>query len=186
MSINQNRFIWKIIKNTDKTNLSKNIFIKDGYAFKGWLASRKYKSNVEYLYVNPNGGGGWFEKGAQPSGWSKLYLLSDEEPIYLISAYDGLTFTFHAQWKKAPYSTGTVLNIEGSDYIVMGQTEDGNYRLISGTSIGNIQYQPNQDVNGNYYDVGKYNENDLPETRYDEQNSNVYEDSYIDKYLEST
>ena len=94
-------------------------------------------------------------------------------------------FTLTAQWEKA-YSTGTILNIEGSDYIVMGQTEDGNYRLISGTSIGNMQYQPNQDSNGNYYDVGKYNENDLPETRYDEQNSNVYEDSYIDKYLEST
>lgn len=91
-----------------------------------------------------------------------------------------------AHWTKKNYSTGTVLNIEGNDYIVMGQTEDGNYRLISGTNIGNMQYQPNQDSNGNYYDVGKYNENDLPETRYDGQNSNVYEDSYIDKYLEST
>ena len=94
--------------------------------------------------------------------------------------------TVYAQWKKVSYSAGTVLNIEGNDYIVMGQTEDGNYRLISGTNIGNMQYQPNQDVNGNYYDVGKYNENDLPETRYDGQNSDVYEDSYIDKYLEST
>lgn len=43
-----------------------------------------------------------------------------------------------------------------------------------------------QTEDGNYYDIGKYNENDLPETRYDGQNSNVYEDSYIDKYLEST
>lgn len=94
--------------------------------------------------------------------------------------------TVYAQWKKVSYSAGTVLNIEGSDYIVMGQTEDGNYRLISGTNIGNMQYQPNQDSSGNYYDIGKYNENDLPETRYDGQNSNVYEDSYIDKYLEST
>lgn len=74
-----------------------------------------------------------------------------------------------AHWTKKNYSTGTVLNIEGNDYIVMGQTEDGNYRLISGTNIGNMQYQPNQDSNGNYYDVGKYNENDLPETRYDGQ-----------------
>ena len=130
------------ILSTDKTNLSKNIFTKDGYAFKGWLASRKYKSNVEYLYVNPNGGGGWFEKGAQPSGWSKLYLLSDEEPIYLISAYDGLTLTFHAQWEKA-YSAGTVLNIEGSNYIVMSQTDDDTYLVIDGESLGNIQYQPN-------------------------------------------
>lgn len=74
-----------------------------------------------------------------------------------------------AHWTKKNYSTGTVLNIEGNDYIAMGQTEGGNYRLISGTNIGNMQYQPNQDSNGNYYDVGKYNENDLPETRYDGQ-----------------
>ena len=91
-----------------------------------------------------------------------------------------------AHWTKKNYSAGTVLNIEGSDYIVMSQTDDNTYELISGENIENMQYQPNQDVNENYYDVGKYNENDLPETRYDGQNSDVYEDSYIDKYLEST
>lgn len=91
--------------------------------------------------------------------------------------------TVYAQWKKVSYSTGTVLNIEGNDYIVMGQTEDGNYRLISGTSIGNIQYQPNQDSSGNY----KLNISDEPDKkRYDGQNSNTYENSYIDRYLENT
>lgn len=91
--------------------------------------------------------------------------------------------TVYAQWKKVSYSAGTVLNIEGSDYIVMGQTEDGNYRLISGTSIGNIQYQPNQDSSGNY----KLNISDEPDKkRYDGQNSNTYENSYIDRYLENT
>lgn len=170
------------ILSTDKTNLSKNIFTKDGYALKGWLASRKYKSNVEYLYVNPNGGGGWFEKGAQPSGWSKLYLLSDEEPIYLISAYDGLTLTFHAQWEKA-YSAGTVLNIEGSNYIVMSQTDDDTYLVIDGESLGNIQYQPNVNSDGNYK-VGTYETPD--DKRPDGQYSNTYEGSYIDNYLENT
>ena len=92
-------------------------------------------------------------------------------------------FTLTAQWEKASYSTGTVLNIEGSDYIVMGQTEDGNYRLISGTSIGNMQYQPNVDSDGNYK-VGTY---ETPnETRPDGQYSNTYEGSYIDNYLENT
>lgn len=91
--------------------------------------------------------------------------------------------TVYAQWKKVSYSAGTVLNIEGSDYIVMGQTEDGNYRLISGTSIDNIQYQPNQDSSGNY----KLNISDEPDKkRYDGQNSNTYENSYIDRYLENT
>lgn len=85
-----------------------------------------------------------------------------------------------AHWK---YKTGTILNIEGSEYIVMGQTEDGNYRLISGTNIGNIQYQPNVDADGNYK-VGTY---ETPnETRPDGQYSNTYEGSYIDSYLENT
>lgn len=85
-----------------------------------------------------------------------------------------------AHWK---YKTGAILNIEGSEYIVMGQTEDGNYRLISGTSIGNIQYQPNQDSSGNF----KLNISDEPDKkRYDGQNSNTYENSYIDRYLENT
>lgn len=84
---------------------------------------------------------------------------------------------------QKPIETGSVVNIEGSDYIVMGQTEDGNYRLISGTSIGNIQYQPNQDSSGNY----KLNISDEPDKkRYDGQNSNTYENSYIDRYLENT
>lgn len=91
--------------------------------------------------------------------------------------------TVYAQWKKVSYSAGTVLNIEGSDYIVMGQTEDGNYRLISGTNIGNMQYQPNVDSDGNYK-VGTY---EIPEEkRPDGQNSNTYESSYIDNYLENT
>lgn len=155
----------KTILSTDKTNLSKNIFTKDGYTFKGWLASRKYKSNVEYLYVNPNGGGGWFEKGAQPSGWSKLYLLSDEEPIYLISAYDGLTLTFHAQWEKA-YSAGTVLNIEGTEYTVIEQKENNKYLVMMNKSIGNLRILQSG-------------------SRSDGQNVNTYEGSTIDEHLEN-
>lgn len=59
-------------------------------------------------------------KGKQPSGWNELYLFSDQDAIYLTSAYDGLTLTFHAQWEKA-YSAGTVLNIEGTEYTVIEQ-----------------------------------------------------------------
>ena len=82
--------------------------------------------------------------------------------------------------------TGDVLEIGGQKYIVISKKDKDTYLVISENSIGNMQYQPNQDSNGNYYDVGKYNENDLQDKRYDGQNSNVYEDSYIDKYLEST
>lgn len=81
---------------------------------------------------------------------------------------------------------GDILKIGDKKYIVMSKKAKDTYLVISGESIGNIQFQPNQDSNGNYYDVGKYNENDIQDKRYDGQNSNVYEYSYIDKYLEST
>lgn len=95
-------------------------------------------------------------------------------------------FTLTAQWEKTAYSTGTVLNIEGTQYIVIEHKADDKYLVISRKNLGNIQFQPNQDSNGNYYDIGTYNGNDLPSKRHDGQNSNVYEDSYIDKYLETT
>lgn len=111
-----------------------------------------------------------------------FYTLSTTGTFYVgdVSITLDTDIELFAHWK---YKTGTILNIEGSDYVVMGQTEDGNYRLISGTSIGNIQYQPNQDSSGNY----KLNVSDEPDKkRYDGHNSNTYENSYIDRYLENT
>lgn len=90
------------------------------------------------------------------------------------------TLTFKAQ---NGYATGTVLEIEGMKFIVMAQTDDDTYMLIDGESLGNIQYQPNVDSNGNYK-VGTYEEPD--EKRPDGQYSNTYEGSYIDNYLENT
>ena len=153
------------ILSSDKAILSKNIFTKDGYTFKGWIASREYKSNVEYLYVNPNGGGGWFEKGAQPSGWSELYLLSDQEAIYTISGYDGLTLTFHAQWEKA-YSAGDTLDIEGTKYVVLEERENNQALVMTASSIGNKAFQSS--------------------ARADGQNFNTYQNSEIDNYLENS
>ena len=90
------------------------------------------------------------------------------------------TLTFKAQ---NGYATGTVLEIEGMKFIVMAQTDDDKYMLIDGESIGNIQYQPNVDSDGNYK-VGTY---ETPnEKRSDGQYSNTYEGSYIDNYLENT
>lgn len=90
------------------------------------------------------------------------------------------TLTFKAQ---NGYATGTVLEIEGMKFIVMSQTDDDTYMLIDGESIGNIQYQPNVDSDGNYK-VGTYETPD--EKRSDGQYSNTYEGSYIDNYLENT
>lgn len=90
------------------------------------------------------------------------------------------TLTFKAQ---NGYVTGTVLEIEGMKFIVIEQTNDDTYMLIDGKSIGNIQYQPNQNANGDY-EIGAY---DTPnDKRFDGQYSNTYEGSYIDNYLENT
>ena len=91
------------------------------------------------------------------------------------------TLTFKAQ---NGYATGTVLEIEGMKFIVMAQTDDDDtYMLIDGESLGNIQYKPNVDSDGNYK-VGTYETPD--EKRPDGQYSNTYEGSYIDNYLENT
>lgn len=90
------------------------------------------------------------------------------------------TLTFKAQ---NGYATGTVLEIEGMKFIVMAQTDDDKYMLIDGESLGNMQYQPNIDSDGNYK-VGTYETPD--EKRPDGQYSNTYEGSYIDNYLENT
>lgn len=109
-------------------------------------------------------------------------------PTGFISGSSGIIcghLNLFPEWNKAPVTTGTIVNIEGSDYIVMSQTNDGNYQLISGTSIGRIQYQPNQDINGNYK-VGVYETEPANATRGDGKYSNTYEGSYIDNYLENT
>lgn len=90
------------------------------------------------------------------------------------------TLTFKAQ---NGYVTGTVLEIEGMKFIVMGQTDDDTYMLIDGESLGNIQYQPNVDSDGNYK-VGIFETPNVK--RADGQYSNTYEGSYIDNYLENT
>lgn len=70
-----------------------------------------------------------------------------------------------AHWTKKNYSAGTVLNIEGSDYIVMSQTDDGKYLVMRKESIGNRAFQS--------------------KTRDDGTDIRTYESSEIDNYLEN-
>lgn len=118
------------------------------------------------------------------SGTSTADLKFTANPANFMTAekYND-TLTFKAQ---NGYATGTVLEIEGMKFIVMSQTGDDTYLVIDGESIKNIQFQPNQDSKGNYYNIGTYDDNDVQNTRYDGQNSNTYENSYIDKYLNTT
>lgn len=99
---------------------------------------------------------------------------------FMIAGTYNDTLTFKAQ---NGYATGTVLEIEGMKFIVMGQTDDDTYMLIDGESLGNIQYQPNVDSDGNYK-IGAYETS--YEKRPDGQYSSTYEGSYIDNYLENT
>lgn len=78
---------------------------------------------------------------------------------------------------------GDILEIEGKKYIVMSKKDKDTYLIVSGESIGNIQYQPNVDSDGNY----KVGAHEAPnEKRPDGQYSNAYEGSYIDNYLDNT
>lgn len=115
------------------------------------------------------------------SGTTKADLKFTANPAnFMTSGTYNDTLTFKAQ---NGYATGTVLEIEGMKFIVMSQTDDDTYMLIDGESLGNIQYQPNVDSDGNYK-VGTYETPD--EKRPDGQYSNTYEGSYIDNYLENT
>ena len=158
--------------------LRKNAFKKSGYSFSGWVFSKKINGEIYYFYDNWQ----WYKDNEQPVGVEK-YIYKDEERTCNATTTDGDTVIAIAQWEKAPYPVGTVLNIAGSDYIVMNQTNDGNYLVISGTSIGNIQYNPSTNSDGSYK-IGTYETPD--DKRLDGQYSNTYEGSYIDNYLENT
>lgn len=115
------------------------------------------------------------------SGTSTADLKFTANPANFMTAekYND-TLTFKA---RNGYVTGTVLEIEGMKFIVMSQTGDDTYFVIDGESIGDMQYQPNMDANGNYK-VGIHERPDRK--RADGQYSNTYEGSYIDDYLENT
>lgn len=70
-----------------------------------------------------------------------------------------------AHWTKKNYSAGTVLNIEGSEYVVLEQKENNQALVMTADSIGHKKFQSN--------------------SRTDGQNQSTYESSEIDNYLEN-
>lgn len=164
-------------------HLRKNTFKKSGYSFSGWVFSKKINGETYYLYNNGQYNNlQWHKDNEQPAGVEK-YIYNDSEGTCNATTIDGDTITAIAQWEKMTYSTGTVLEIEGKKYIVMSKKAKDTYLVISGESIGNMQFQPNVDSDGNYK-IGVYETPD--EKRPDGQYSNTYEGSYIDNYLENT
>lgn len=63
-------------------------------------------------------------------------------------------------------NTGDLLNIDGSKYIVISQTDDNKYLVMRKDSIGNRAFQSSPRVDG--------------------ENFNTYQNSEIDNYLESS
>ncbi len=75
--------------------------------------------------------------------------------------------TFAQRWNfKQIYDTGTVLNIEGTEYTVIEQKENNKYLVMMNKSIGNLRILQSG-------------------SRSDGQNVNTYEGSTIDKHLEN-
>ena len=72
---------------------------------------------------------------------------------------------------QKPIETGTVLNIEGSDYIVVEQKDTNKFLVTSKDAIGKRVYCEDYDSNTYLRKDGKY--------------ANTYEDSEIDNYLEN-
>ena len=82
------------------------------------------------------------------------------------------------------HPTGTVLKYQGYEMIVLKRIDNNQYLVMIKDNIGNIKWQPNQDKNGNY-DLGYTLDSAVNQKRFDGMDSNTYENSYIDNYLEN-
>lgn len=152
-------------------HLRKNTFKKSGYSFSGWVFSKKINGETYYLYNNGQYNNlQWHKDNEQPAGVEK-YIYNDSEGTCNATTIDGDTITAIAQWEKA-YSAGTVLNIDGDEYIIINKEKSEQYLIINKTYIGTSTFQMQ-------YDPSTY-------LRPDDKYANIYENSTIDKYLENT
>lgn len=105
---------------------------------------------------------------------NNLKFTTTSKPIYTDTYSDTLTFT-----AQIGLAIGAKITVGTKKYTILDQYENSQYLVMERDSIGNIQYNPNVDENGNYK-IGTY---ETPVTRPDGNNANLYEGSYIDKYL---
>lgn len=88
----------------DMTNTTKCQYIKNGYLFDGWYASRMNGGKTQYLYQSPSGGRGeWYNEGSQPLGYV-IYKYSNGEKTGRVTTVDKDIVTFHAQWKPITWT----------------------------------------------------------------------------------
>lgn len=115
------------------------------------------------------------DTGTKSSNLTFNYNKNDA--LYTDTYSDQLNFT-----AQIGLGSGTKINIGDKKYTILEQVGDNQYLVMERDVIGNIQYNPNVDENGNYK-IGTY---EIPGARLDGNNASLYEDSYIDKYLNNT
>lgn len=135
---------------------------KTGYTCTGYYDAPEGGTKVfDYVYLDN------IKQCAGVAVPNTKYFNSDHRWIY----ENDLELYPHWEATVPDYDLGTKLNIDGSDYIVMSQTDNGKYLVMRKDSIGNKQFHVNAD----------------PDTwlRPDGLLGNTYEGSEIDNNLEN-
>lgn len=135
---------------------------KTGYTCTGYYDAPEGGTKVfDYVYLDN------IKQCAGVAVPNTKYFNSDHRWIY----ENDLELYPHWEATVPDYDLGTILNIDGSDYIVMSQTDNGKYLVMRKDSIGNKQFHVNAD----------------PDTwlRPDGLLGNTYEGSEIDNNLEN-
>lgn len=84
------------------TPLRANSFTRAGYVFRYWYLQKDSK----WHYTSPDGTGGWYAEGQQPSGAVKS-IYNDKQVISKTTSENNAVITAYAQW-KAQYLYGDV------------------------------------------------------------------------------
>lgn len=81
------------------TKITKNIYSKYGYKFKGWTAKRT--SDSKWLFTDGSNSG-WYVEGTQPEGFYK-FVYNDGATISKTSSVNGDKVYMYAQWTPIKY-----------------------------------------------------------------------------------
>lgn len=156
----------KNVQNIDLTRINMNNINNLTEAFKNNTNLKTIYVQEDYKYKSANYSNTFFDCLSLVGGAGTKY-----DPTFIDSTaarIDGGPSNpgYFTAISQKPIETGAVVNVEGSDYIVIEQKNDNDYLMIAKTNIENIQFNQTN--------------------RKDGLNGSTYEGSDIDKYLENT
>ena len=156
----------KNVQNIDLTRINMNNINNLTEAFKNNTNLKTIYVQEDYKYKSANYSNTFFDCLSLVGGAGTKY-----DPTFIDSTaarIDGGPSNpgYFTAISQKPIETGAVVNVEGSDYIVIEQKNDNDYLMIAKTNIENIQFNQTN--------------------REDGLNGSTYEGSDIDKYLENT